>query len=116
VGIEGGPAPARQVGPQRFLQPLAVVLFALGVLTVLAVAGDTLGYDFRAYLDAAHRLLDGQPLYDRTVDVAGGFAIYLYPPPFALAIAVLSRWPGLMDAVASGLGSAGGLSLPDPPR
>ena len=31
------------------------------------------------------RLLDGQPLYDPGVDLAGGFAIYLYPPPFALA-------------------------------
>jgi hypothetical protein len=26
-----------------------------------------------------------QPLYDSTVDVAGGFAIFLYPPPFAVA-------------------------------
>jgi alpha-1,2-mannosyltransferase len=96
MGTERTPAPAPRVGLDRFLQPLAVVVFVLAVLTVLAVAGETLGYDFRAYLDAARRLLDGQPLYDPTVDVAGGFAIYLYPPPFALAIAPLALLPGTL--------------------
>lgn len=94
MSIQRGSAPGRDVGLQRFLQPLAVVVFILSIATVLAVAGGTLGYDFRAYLDAARRILDGQPLYDPSVDVAGGFAIYLYPPPFALAIVPLALIPG----------------------
>jgi alpha-1,2-mannosyltransferase len=64
---------------------LAILVFAGLVVAILASAGDTWGYDFQAYAQAAHRLLDGQPLYDSNVDLAGGFAIYLYPPPFAVA-------------------------------
>ena len=79
---------------ERFLQPLAVVVFVVAVATIVIVAGDTLGYDFRAYLDAARRLLDGRPLYDPNVDVAGGFAIYLYPPPFAIVLVPLALLPG----------------------
>jgi hypothetical protein len=67
------------------LPVLAILIFAGAVGLVLASAGDTWGYDFQAYAQAAHRLLDGQPLYDTSVDLAGGFAIYLYPPPFAVA-------------------------------
>jgi len=74
-------------GPaERFLPPAAVAIFAIGVGLIVLVAGSTLGYDFQAYLAAAHRVLDGQRLYDPNVSVAGGFAIYLYPPPFALAM------------------------------
>jgi len=57
---------------------------------VVGSAGATLGYDFHAYGDAAARVLHGERLYDPAVDVAGGFAIYLYPPPFALAIVPLA--------------------------
>jgi len=67
------------------LPVLAILVFAGLVAATLAVAGDTWGYDFQAYAHAARRLLDGQPLYDPSVDLAGGFAIYLYPPPFAVA-------------------------------
>jgi hypothetical protein len=81
---------------ERLLQPLAVVVFAVGIATIVLIAGDTLGYDFRAYLDAARRILDGQRLYDPAVDVAGGFAIYLYPPPFALALVPLALLPGTL--------------------
>ncbi len=63
---------------------LAILSFGVGVASTIAVAGDTLGYDFRAYAAAADRLIHGQPLYDLSVDVAGPFAIYLYPPPFAV--------------------------------
>jgi hypothetical protein len=74
-------------GPvQRFLPPIAVAVFAIGVGVIVLVAGSTLGYDFQAYVAAAHRVLEGQRLYDPNVSVAGGFAIYLYPPPFALAM------------------------------
>ena len=89
---------------RAFLPPLAIVVFVSTTLAVLASAGDTLGYDYEAYVQAAHRLLDGQPLYDTSVDVAGGFAIFLYPPPFAVALipfawlgaAGLWVWTGLL--------------------
>ena len=84
---------------------VAVVVLALTVAATIWSAGSTLGYDFHAYEGAARRLLDGQRMYDPAVDVAGGFAIYLYPPPFALAIVPLAIiggqtaigiWTGLM--------------------
>jgi alpha-1,2-mannosyltransferase len=64
---------------------LILALFACAIFAVFAAAGATLGYDAAAYLQAADRLLAGQPLYDTTIDVAVGFGVYLYPPPFALA-------------------------------
>jgi alpha-1,2-mannosyltransferase len=67
------------------LPVVAVVAFAGVTLAILATAGTTWGYDYEAYAQAARRLLDGLRLYDPAVDLAGGFAIYLYPPPFALA-------------------------------
>lgn len=69
----------------RLAPYLATAFLALTTALILASAGSTLGYDYQAYAGAAHRVLDGRPLYDPAVDVAGGFAIYLYPPPFALA-------------------------------
>ena len=87
------------------LPVVAIVVLVLTVGATIWSAGSTLGYDFHAYEGAARRLLDGKPLYDPTVDVAGGFAIYLYPPPFALAIvplailggqAAVGIWTGLM--------------------
>ena len=51
---------------------------------ILLSAGGTLGYDYQAYAHAAQRLIHGEPLYDPSVNAAGGFAIYLYPPPFVL--------------------------------
>ena len=38
-----------------------------GLAVELAVAGDTLGFDFLAYHQAIVRLLDGQPLYDMSL-------------------------------------------------
>lgn len=70
---------------RAFLPPAALVVFVVTTLAILASAWHTLGYDYEAYVQAAQRLLDGQPLYDTTVDIAGGFAIFLYPPPFAVA-------------------------------
>jgi hypothetical protein len=64
---------------------LAIGIFGLTTVAILATAHGTWGYDYQAYAHAAQRLLDRQPLYDPNVDLAGGFAIYLYPPPFALA-------------------------------
>jgi len=89
------------------LGAIAIAVFVLTVGVIVWSAGSTLGYDFHAYDGAARRLLDGERLYDPAVDVAGGFAIYLYPPPFALAIVPLAFvggqaavwiWTGLLIA------------------
>lgn len=83
---------------------------AIGVLAVtagatLAVAGDTLGYDFRAFYGAAARVLAGQPAYDTTYQVAGPYGLFLYPPtflPLAIPFALLPEtaatwlWTGLL--------------------
>jgi glycosyl transferase family 87 len=75
------------------LPVIAVVVFASMTLAILATAGSTWGYDYQAYAQAAQRLLGGQRLYEPGVALAGGFAIYLYPPPFALAF-VPFAWLG----------------------
>ena len=72
---------------------LAIASFVLGVGATLSVAGHTLGYDYQAYVTAADRLLHGQALYDQTVNVAGPFAVYLYPPPFAVAFVPFALLP-----------------------
>jgi hypothetical protein len=72
---------------------LAILSFTLGVGATIAVAGDTLGYDFTAYRNAADRLLSGGRIYDPAVDVAGPFAIFLYPPPFAVAFTPFALAP-----------------------
>jgi hypothetical protein len=77
----------------RWLPPAAVALFGLGVALIIAVAGSTLGYDYAAYVDAGRRLMHGEPLYDTTASVAGGFALFLYPPPFAVAMIPFALLP-----------------------
>ena len=62
---------------------VAVLAFVLGTGSALAVAGDTLGFDFRAYHQAAARLIGGGPLYDTSFQAAGGFGLFYYPPTFA---------------------------------
>ena len=80
-------------GLARFLPPLAIFLPPLVVGAILSYAGRTLGYDYFAYVGAARRVLEGAQLYDPSVNVAGGFAIYLYPPPFALAFVPFALLP-----------------------
>jgi len=82
----------RRLGPA-----LVLALFATTTLAVLSSAGTTLGYDAAAFLQASERLRAGQPLYDPTVDVAGGFGVYLYPPPFALAVVPFTLLPAPLD-------------------
>ena len=91
------PTPASRLGSlgRAALPVLAIVVFALAVGATLAVAGDTLGYDYRAYVGAAQRFLDGGQLYDPSADVAGPFAVFLYPPPFALAFVPFALAPDL---------------------
>jgi alpha-1,2-mannosyltransferase len=95
----------------RLAPALILLLLAATSLAILAAAGSTLGYDFQAYAQAADRLMAGHPLYDPAVDVAGAFAIYLYPPPFALAVIPFAAlpdpvgtWAWLAFLVASFLG------------
>jgi hypothetical protein len=76
---------------------LILALFACTTFAVLASAGSTLGYDAAAYLQAADRLLAGQPLYDPAADVAVGYGVYLYPPPFALAVVPFALLPAPLD-------------------
>ncbi|MCU0506770.1 MAG: glycosyltransferase 87 family protein [Chloroflexi bacterium] len=90
----GAPAAARRTPP--LLVAAAVVVPVLTTAVILLVAGDTLGYDFRAYLDAARRLLDGAPLYESGVTVSGGVGLFQYPPPFALALVPLALLPGTL--------------------
>lgn len=75
------------------LPVVASIWFIGGVGMVLAFARETLGYDYQAYVGAARRLLESRPLYDTAVDIAGPFAIYLYPPPFALAVVPFALLP-----------------------
>jgi hypothetical protein len=91
--------PERRFG---WLPPVAVaslVIFVGLVLLGSAQAG-TLGYDYQAYANAAERLLHGQPLYDPSVNVAGGFAIYLYPPPFVLLALPFALLPASIGPTA----------------
>jgi alpha-1,2-mannosyltransferase len=84
----------------RVLPVVAIVSFVLVAGAVAIAAGPLLGYDFQAYVHAADRLLAGERLYDPNVSVAGGFAIYLYPPPFAVAFVPFALLP---QAAAVGL-------------
>lgn len=88
-------------------------LFAIGAAVVfggavLAVAGDTLGFDFRAYWAAGSRVLAGQPAYDTSYTAAGGFGLFYYPPtfiplvlPFALLPEAVAVWVWTAVLVAS---------------
>jgi alpha-1,2-mannosyltransferase len=75
---------------------VGAVLFAVVVGAVVwsAVMANTFGFDFLAYHQAAARILHGQPLYDLSIQEAGGFGLFYYPPPFAVAVLPLALIPG----------------------
>lgn len=80
----------------RLLPVIAIAVLVLTVGATIAVAGDTFGYDFRAYHAAAVRVLEGRPLYDMNYDVAGPSGLFLYPPtfvPFILPFGLLATVP-----------------------
>ncbi len=78
----------------RNLAPgVAVSVFLLASAAIIWAAGSTLGYDYEAYAAAARRALDGRPLYDLTTEFAVGFALFLYPPPFAVALIPFALLP-----------------------
>ncbi|HUP55428.1 MAG TPA: glycosyltransferase family 87 protein [Methylomirabilota bacterium] len=78
---------------------VALLSFAGGTALTLAVAGNTLGYDFLAYHQAIERVTGGGPLYDMSFTESGGFGLFYYPPtfaplllPFALLSAQSATW------------------------
>ncbi|MGP1673951.1 MAG: glycosyltransferase family 87 protein, partial [Candidatus Limnocylindrales bacterium] len=90
------------------LPVLALLSFVSGTGAAVAAAGDTLGFDFLAYHQAAVRLLDGQPLYDMSFAATGGFGLFYYPPtfapmllPFGLLSAATATWTWLVVSVAA---------------
>jgi hypothetical protein len=96
---------------------VAIVTFAVVTAGIVysAVNAGTLGYDFLAYRGATIRILDGQPLYDTAIEQAGGFALFLYPPPFAFAM-IPFAWIGADPGTWIWLGASiamlvGGIAL-----
>jgi hypothetical protein len=82
----------------RVALPLvAILVFGVVVGGVIAFAGETLGFDFLAYHQAAVRLLAGQPLYDTSIQETGGFGLFYYPPTFAPLILLV----GLLSAATA---------------
>ena len=66
----------------------SIALLVLMLGTVLASAGDTLGYDYKCYEAAARHLLDGAPIYNNAFSLNVGTCpgTYTYPPAFAVAL------------------------------
>src|SRR5687768_3800405 len=87
--------PTRRLGP--LLPPVALATFALVVGAVIWASGETFGFDFLAYHQAADRVLAGERLYDTTNEQMGGFGLFYYPPPFVLPLLPLA----LLDAAAA---------------
>ncbi|MGZ8502690.1 MAG: glycosyltransferase family 87 protein, partial [Candidatus Limnocylindrales bacterium] len=81
----------------RLLPVVAVAVAVAVVGAVLASAGPTLGYDARAYLDAARRLLEGQVIYDTSIDQAGAAGLFYYSPPFTLLAVPFALLPAPLD-------------------
>jgi hypothetical protein len=85
---------------------VSIATFAIVVVAVVwaAMQAGTLGNDYLAYDGAVRRFLAGGPLYDQSPDVAGGFRLYLYSPPFALlAIPLAALAPATAALVFTGL-------------
>jgi hypothetical protein len=111
--MRGGPFARGTYAP--LLPVLALLVIGLTSGATLAVAGDTLGYDFRAYHAAAVRVLDGRAAYDTSFQAAGGFGLFYYPPtfiplvlPFGLLPETAATWA--WEALL-GLAFAAGIAL-----
>lgn len=113
--------PARHESPTfraRWSAPLAVGLAVLGVVVLVAAVSIWIGrspgwaYDFRAYYDAALRLIaTGSPYQAETLGGPfrpGPFGLYLYSPPLAIFFMPLT-WLGEQAAVMAWLGFRVGL-------
>ncbi len=86
-------------GVARVLPVVAIVVVVVVVGAILASAGSTLGFDARAYLDAARRLIDGKVVYDTSIAQAGAAGLYYYSPPFTLLALPFSLLPDPLDVV-----------------
>jgi hypothetical protein len=93
------------------LPVISLTVLVAAVAVALAAAGYTLGFDFYAYSEAARRLTQGQRLYDPSISVAGPFGIFLYPPPFALAVTPLLLLPEAVARIAWDLAMAACLPI-----
>lgn len=99
------------------LPVLAVVAIVLVPAAAVAAAASsaTFGFDFLAYHQAAGRILAGQPLYDSSIEQAGGFGLFYYPPPFAVAVLPFALLPELAAAwlwlALSAAALVGGIAL-----
>jgi len=81
-------------GVPRWLPVAALLVFFGGAALVLAVAGETHGWDYVSYVNAANRFLAGEPIHDPTSDLTGGGqGIYLYPPAFAIVMVPFALVP-----------------------
>lgn len=90
------------------LLPIVAIAVAVGVVgAVLASAGPTFGYDARAYLEAARRLLEGQTIYDTSIDQAGAAGLYYYSPPFTLLAVPFALLRTPLDIVGWTVGLVG---------
>lgn len=84
------------VGPALRIGYVALLLAGLGAATAILVTagtGGSLGYDYRAYDLVVDRLFAGQSMYDLSLEFAGPFGLYLYPPPFALMVLPITLLP-----------------------
>ena len=77
----------------------AIASLVIFVGATLAVAGDTLGFDYLAYHVAARRIFEGQPLYDMGFEAIKGWGLFYYPPvflpfilPFGLLDPTVATW------------------------
>jgi hypothetical protein len=93
----------------RAALPIVAILAFVGSLAAtLAAAGNTLGFDFLAYHQAAVRVIHGQPLYDMSYTATGGFGLFYYPPTFAplilplgLVAASTATWLWIAGSIAA---------------
>jgi hypothetical protein len=83
----------------RALPVAAIAAMVVFVGVTLAVAGETLGFDFLAYHVAVRRLLDGQQVYDMSFQAVQGWGLFYYPPaflplivPFGFLDATVATW------------------------
>jgi hypothetical protein len=95
--------PTSRPTPELSRRPVATILPVVAIVVLVAVVGGviwaaagsgTLGFDFLAYQQAAERILAGKPLYDPTIETAGGFGLFYYPPPFAVVLLPFGLLPG----------------------
>ena len=93
----------RPASTVRWLPVAAVAGTSRSVVgLVLLSAGPDPRLRLPAYADAAQRLIHGQPLYDPSVDVAGGFAIYLLPAAVRVPRPAVRPAPGIASGTAPG--------------